>query len=153
MIRRVLLVASLLAGACGGRNLDAGPEPLVDDDDDDGLGGAGGLDGEGGMSAGGMGGAGTGGEGQGGSTPPPNPIDCLTCVATECPETVACLTDTTCVQGLVCTVSQCLSDGQPDLACVADCFDGDFDAALQAIQSISCVIGPCGDVCGDFLPF
>ncbi len=148
MLRPLYLASLLAAVACGGRNLDAGPAPVVDDDGFGG-GGAGGFGGAGGQSEGG---AGTGGEG-GSPPPPPNPIDCLTCVAFQCPETVACLTDPGCVQGLVCTVSQCLSDGQPDLICVAECFDGDIDGAVEAIQAISCVFGPCGDVCGDVLPF
>lgn len=146
-MERLFLAAIAALVACGGRNLDAGPEMLVVDE-----GGAtttGGAGGTGGMAAGGAGGEGGGAEG--GS--PPNPIDCLGCVALQCPETVACLTDPACVQGLVCGVTQCLNGGQPDLPCVAECFDGDLDAAFQAIQALSCVIGPCGEVCGDFFPF
>jgi hypothetical protein len=146
MNHRVLLVAFIVAGAaCGGRNLDAGPEATVIVVDDD--------DGAGGFGEGGEGGEGGQG-GEGGSVPPPpNPIDCIACVALECPETVACLTDAACVQGLVCTLTQCLAGGEPDLVCVAGCFDGDFEAAFQAIQALTCVLGTCGDVCGGFLPF
>ena len=139
-----------LAASCGGRQLEAGPGP--DDDDDDGGGGAGGMTAVGGM--GGVGGAdgGMGGDGASGGQPP-NPIDCLTCAAQNCPEAVGCFTDQDCLNGLVCTVGQCIAGGGPDFMCVLECFDGDLGAAQQALAAFVCISSTCGEACGDLLPF
>lgn len=90
------------------------------------------------------------GTGQGGGGI--NPIDCIGCIAQDCPDVLACIQDPACGQGLLCTVSQCLGGGQPDLMCVLGCFDGDFGAATQAVQALGCVIGTCGDACGGAFP-
>lgn len=143
-----LLSLGLLVAACGGRQLEAGPAP-----DDDGAGGtagasAGGMGGSGGM---GEGGSGEGGMGEGGQ--PPNPIDCLTCAGTNCPEAVGCITDQACVTGLVCAASNCLGGGSPDFMCLLDCFDGDFEAAQQAIAAFTCIASSCSEECAGLLPF
>ena len=58
------------------------------------------------------------------------------------------------MQGMICTVTTCLGGGgQPDLMCMLDCFNGDFGAAMQAFQAITCVFSSCQDECGGFLPF
>jgi hypothetical protein len=162
--RGMLAVASgsvlLAIVACGGRNLEYIP----------GAGASGGAAGSGGatggrdVSSGGSGGSMSGGGGSGGgeggapSGPgsggaPPDPIACITCVAQSCPEVIACLTDMVCQQGLVCSVSQCLGGGQPDLLCVADCFGGDIQAAGQALMALACVATTCGPDCVGLLPF
>jgi hypothetical protein len=159
-LRLVIASTTLLYGmavGCGGRNLDAGPEPIVvivDDDGDggstsDGTGGFGGLGpgGGGGVSVGGQGGMGNGG---GGGI---MPVECLTCIGQECPSAIDCVTDPGCVQGVVCAVSDCLGGGgQPDLMCVVGCFDGDFEAALAAVDALTCIAGSCSDACGDLIP-
>ena len=146
-----LALALAWLAACGGRS------PFIDRDFVEsaggsggqsigGEGGAGGLAGGGGFEAGsGPGGSGTGGGGI-------DPIGCLTCVATECPDVLACLTNPACLQGTVCAVQSCLSGGQPDFFCVLECFNGDTSLALQAVQSLACVFGTCGDVCGGGFP-
>jgi hypothetical protein len=155
MARRFLLLlatAVALAISCGGRNLDVGLGPESDDGGsdcpcDDGGGGGGGEGGLGGAGGGGEGGL--GGEGGGGGF---NPIDCIGCIATNCPEVLGCVTDPVCIQGIGCAVTQCLNGGEPDLMCVADCFGGDLEAALNALSVITCVFGECGDACGNLIP-
>jgi len=144
----VTLTGLALAAACGGRNLEA-------DDDDRNIGGmaqTSGNNGAGGTMTGAGGAGGAGGEGEGGQggepAPPPNPIDCISCVAENCPATLQCLQDPTCVQGIGCAVSMCLSGGSPDLLCFAECFDGDTGKAYTAFQAITCVFDKCGDQCG-----
>ena len=158
----ILLAASgvLLAfGACGGRNLE--DNVIIVTVTEEGPAGAGGSVGQGGDGVGGeaVGGAGVGGEGGQGpgsggiGGQPPNPIDCLTCVGIECPAALDCVTNPDCINGLVCAVGQCLGGGAPDLPCLLDCFNGDIDAALAAVEVITCVLGTCGDECGGLLPF
>jgi hypothetical protein len=144
--------------ACGGRTLTAGPEAGAGGDD--GMGGAGGSDDTpssvSSTSAGGdtttatVTGS-TSGSGAGGM--PPTPIDCITCIADNCPDAVGCFTDPECIQGVVCSVSQCLEGGQPDLPCVIDCFNGDIGKAFEAIQALTCVFQSCAAECGELLPF
>lgn len=143
------------AVACGGgRNLDAGAEDepvvvvIVADDDDSAVGGGG----MGGAADGGFGGeGGAGGDGGGGGI---MPIECLTCIGTECPDAIGCVTDPACIQGVVCAVSQCLGGGgTPDFMCLLDCFDGDIDAALSAVDALTCIAGSCSDACGNLIPF
>lgn len=158
MRRTVLFVTALYtsAVACvGGRNLDAGSEeePVVvvivaDDDGGSSVGGSG----VGGMAEGGVGGEGAGGQGgRGGGI---MPLECLTCIGIECPDAVGCVTDPTCIQGVVCAVGQCLGGGgTPDFMCLLDCFDGDIDAALSAVDALTCIGGSCSDTCGNLIPF
>lgn len=97
--------------------------------------------------------------------PPPDSIDffdlfpipdsgpigaCATCVADHCRSQVnACLNDTACRNGMVCTVMKCLGGGgTPDFACVLGCFGGDFGEAAKAISAFTCVISSCGSTCG-----
>ncbi len=122
-------------------------------------GGDGGAGGGAGTSSGGQGGQGgaggapgTGGAGQGGSTTTGDPIDCVVCVATECPQIAECIADPACRDGLVCTLTGCIVDGQPDLVCIADCFGGDFAAALDAVEALACVVTTCGEGCGGLIP-
>jgi hypothetical protein len=93
----------------------------------------------------------TNGSGPGTTGPGGGPIDCFQCIGQECPEALQCIQDPTCMQGILCTVSQCLSGGQPDFGCFLGCFNGDFQAAIQAFQSLSCVMGNCEDECGGLL--
>lgn len=142
-----------LAAACGGRNLDAGPQNIVDDDDspdDDGAGGVGASDAP--VGSGGFGGV-SDGAGGSGATGAGSPIDCFSCIGSNCPEALDCITDPSCVQGIACAVQDCLSGGSPDLMCLSDCFDGDLEAAYKAIEVITCAFGSCQDECGGFLPF
>lgn len=149
------VAAVLVAASCGGRTLT--PTPGDDDDAGSAVGGTGG--------AGSTTGVGGSGGAQGGSAPSSSamastgsgfdPIACFTCIGANCPEVLQCIQDMACRDGLVCSISQCLSNGQPDLVCVADCFNGDFQQAFLAFQAITCMLSQCGDVCGDLsmLPF
>ncbi|MCA9619792.1 MAG: hypothetical protein KC731_12285 [Myxococcales bacterium] len=159
MIRRPLVAAFaslfVVVAACGGRNLEAGPEPtVIYVDGDGGEGGAAGVGGAGGDAAGGFGGFGEGGTAEGGAGGGGiMPIECISCIATECPSAIDCITNPACVQGIVCAVGNCLNGGQPDIMCLLGCFDGDLDAALAAVDALTCIGGNCGDYCGDLLPF
>jgi hypothetical protein len=113
---------------------------------DGGDGGAGGRDGSGGAGAGDQGGGG------GGSTGSGDPIDCAVCVATDCPQIAECIADPVCAEGLVCTLTGCIADGAPDLQCISECFGGDFEAALGALEALGCVVTTCGDACGGLIP-
>jgi hypothetical protein len=101
--------------------------------------------------SGGIGGTGgsAGSAGAGGT----NPIDCLTCIGQSCPQSLDCLLDQGCRDGLLCAVTQCASGGQPDLFCMIDCFDGDFGALMLALDTMTCIFGQCADSCGGGLPF
>jgi hypothetical protein len=147
--------------ACGGRSFELAP--LGETGGAGGLaatGGAGlavgGADAvggsSGGESAGGSGGGGASGGGEGGAPIPPNPIDCLSCVAFQCPEALECVQNPVCGQGLLCGVTECLGGGTPDPICFLDCFGGDPDAALQAFETFSCITSTCGDACGGLIP-
>ena len=105
-----------------------------------------------GQGGSGQGGSGQGGAGQGGSTGSGGPLDCAVCVATECPQIAECISDPACADGLVCTLTSCIVDGQPDLVCIADCFNGDFEAALGALDALGCIVTTCGDGCGGLIP-
>jgi len=150
-------VLFVTAVACGGRNLDAGPEKetvvVVVDEGATGAGAsAGGAGGAGGSSEGGFGGQ--GGSANGGGGGGIMPLACLTCIGQECPAAIDCVTNPSCVQGVACAVGQCLGGGgTPDFMCVLDCFDGDIDAALAAVDALTCIAGSCSDSCGDLIPF
>jgi hypothetical protein len=116
-----------------------------------GGGGGGATGGYGGQGAGGYGGQGAGGGGPGGSGGS-GPIECISCIGQNCPDTVSCITDPTCLQGVVCSLAQCMGGGQPDLMCVAQCFNGDMEAALNALTTLMCIASQCGDACGGMLP-
>jgi hypothetical protein len=107
-----------------------------------GVGGAAGAGGGLGGTAGSGGEAGAGGFG---------PLDCVTCVGSECPEMLDCLLDPLCVQGLGCSVVNCLGGGAPDLGCISDCFGGDMEAAMQALAGLMCIMESCGAQCEDLL--
>jgi hypothetical protein len=165
MTRHLLIVllpscALAMAAACGGRNLeDLEPDVVyIDGSGGDGagasVGGAGGVDPGPGSGAGGPG-SGAGGPGSGAGGPGSgagSPIDCFGCIGDNCPQAIGCVTDPTCIQGIACSVTQCLAGGQPDIECLTDCFDGDVGAALEAIDVLTCVFGQCQMECGGLLP-
>jgi hypothetical protein len=118
--------------------------------------------GAGGMGSGGFGGFGptsssAGVGGSGGFTTTSvgvgggNPIDCLTCIAQNCPQAIQCIQNPNCLQGSICTVQNCLVGGTPDLGCALNCFNGDIGAALLALQSLQCMFQTCGQQCGGLL--
>jgi len=151
-----VIVAIALAAACGGRTIEAGSGL------DDGIGGDGAAaTGGGDVGGGGMGGmtsSGTGGEGGStssgtGGSGGTSPLDCIGCIILNCPQTIDCITNPGCIQGVICSVTDCLGGGQPDMMCVVGCFDGDMEAAMAAIDTLMCVMGDCADQCGGMLPF
>lgn len=81
---------------------------------------------------------GAGGMGGGG------PLDCLLCIATNCPSAQQCLQNPNCVQGLLCSIQNC---NPPTFTCILNCFNGDFVAALTALQAIFCVFNQCSMEC------
>lgn len=110
-----------------------------------GTGGAGGGGGSGGSGASGGSGGGSGGTG---------PVACVTCIAQKCPAVQQCLFDTKCRDGVICATQKCTSGGggQPNLQCMLGCFNGDFQAALAAFQSLQCFFTSCGQTCGGLIP-
>jgi len=76
----------------------------------------------------------------------------MACVALNCPDTLSCLTDVACLQGIGCVVANCLAGGEPDIMCAVDCFNGDMNAALAALMAMTCVFDTCGGYCGGVLP-
>ncbi|MEM6790042.1 MAG: hypothetical protein AAF928_16385 [Myxococcota bacterium] len=82
----------------------------------------------------------------------PMPVACLACIGLECPQTLDCVTDPACIEGIGCVVEDCLDGGAPDVLCVADCFEGDQDAALTALGVLGCITGECGEDCEGTLP-
>jgi hypothetical protein len=74
------------------------------------------------------------------------PLDCFACIQGNCPQAQACLQNPTCLQGTICAVTQCLG-GPPDFGCVLNCFNGDFMAAFQALQAVTCIFQQCGQQC------
>jgi hypothetical protein len=110
-----------------------------------GIGGTGGIAGSGGSSIGGTGGTtGTGGSGTGGTG---GVVQCVECITQSCPQVQQCLGDTSCRQGVECVLTQCLSGGGFNFQCAIGCFNGDFGAAIQALQAVQCVYQQCGANC------
>ena len=74
---------------------------------------------------------------------------CVSCVRDRCGMQVnACLNNPTCAAGLLCTIVTCVTDaGAPNLTCVLGCFMNDFNAALTASSSFSCINMECGAKC------
>lgn len=106
-----------------------------------GNGGSGGTAGGGGGPSGGGGSGGTG------------PLACLSCINDKCPEVQDCLFDQVCQNGVICAFQTCLGGGgTPSLSCMLGCFDGDFQAALQAFQALQCFTSQCGQTCGGSIP-
>lgn len=108
--------------------------------------GAGGTGAVGATGSGGEGAQGATGQGGGGGY---GPMDCFTCLTEQCSGAADCLMDPTCLQGMLCTVTSCLSGGEPDLECALECFNGDISAAMQAFESIMCVFQDCAAQCED----
>lgn len=100
--------------------------------------------------SGGNGGNGGNGGGGGGGV-----VDCISCVTTQCPSAQECLLDAACRDGAICAVTDCLAGGGGgggfDFQCLLGCFNGDFNAALTAFNSVQCVLTSCGDDCGGLL--
>lgn len=107
-----------------------------------------GTGGTGGTGSGGAGGSGTGG---GGGT---GPIACIGCIVQKCPSVQECLFDQACRNGTICAVQNCLAGGGggPNLQCMLQCFNGDFQAAFKAFQSLQCFFTNCGQTCGGLIP-
>lgn len=132
-VQLALAVGTCQATSCG-------------EDCNGGSGGAGGNGGNGGNG----GASGSGGSGGGGV------VDCISCVATECPSAQECLLDAACRDGAICAVTNCLGGGGGggggfDFQCLLGCFNGDFNAALTAFNSVQCVLTSCGADCGGIL--
>ncbi len=116
-----------------------------------GTAGVGGVAGAG--ATGGVAGAGaTGGNGGSGGS---GPLACFQCIQNKCPQIQQCIMDQACRQGAICAVQGCLSGGGTggiDFQCVAQCFNGNFQAALQAFQGIQCVFTSCSSQCPNGIP-
>ena len=85
--------------------------------------------------------------------------DCVSCLQDECGDQInACYNDPTCVEGIQCTVTDCLagsgsggsggSAGGVDFQCVLGCFDNDIGSAMTAMAAFQCVTESCSDDCG-----
>src|SRR5262249_45436171 len=82
---------------------------------------------------------------------------CVSCVENQCGTQIdACLGDTACRNGLVCTLDQCLapdstgglSIGSADLTCILGrCFMGDLVAAGTATGALNCLSKRCRTTC------
>jgi hypothetical protein len=76
--------------------------------------------------------------------------ECLTCVATMCPEAQDCFNDPVCLQGSICAATTCLSGQDASaggLDCWLGCFGNDPGAAVTAFTAFSCVASSCGMGC------
>jgi hypothetical protein len=109
--------------------------------------GTGGTGGSGGF--GGMGGA-AGSGGAGGT----GPLACFTCITQKCPEVGQCLFDDACRDGVICALQQCLGSGSglPNFPCLLGCFNGDFQAAINAFQALQCFFSQCSTACQGSIP-
>lgn len=98
------------------------------------------------------------GTGVGGSPPTGGggftPGDCFSCINGSCAQAQACLSNPACITGIVCTIGTCIQgNGPPNFGCVLGCFNGDFMAAFQALDAITCIGNQCGQECqGAFGP-
>lgn len=108
--------------------------------------GQGGVAGHGGLA--GQGGGGVAGQGGFTSTP----TACVGCVFSHCPATQKCLTTSSCVGGLVCGATNCLTSGSSgEVTCWLGCFEGNLQSALVAYEALSCVVESCGVQCASAL--
>ena len=73
-------------------------------------------------------------------------MECLGCIAQDCPFIVDCVQDALCYERLICTVEDCLQ-GDVSIECVIDCHDGDLFAAGQLAEALNCAVDTCGDRC------
>ncbi len=107
-----------------------------------------------GGGSGGAGGGGTGGVGGGGGSGGTGPIACISCISQKCPAVQDCLFDQACRDGAICAMQKCLTGGGggPNLQCMIQCFNGDFQAAFKAFQGIQCFFTQCGQTCGGIIP-
>ncbi|MCA9626116.1 MAG: hypothetical protein KC766_00560 [Myxococcales bacterium] len=99
---------------------------------------------------------GNGGNGGSGGSGGGGVVDCISCVGQSCPQAQECLLDQSCRDGAICAVTQCLGGGGGgggglDFQCLLGCFNGDFNAALSAFNSVQCVFTSCGNECGGLL--
>lgn len=79
-------------------------------------------------------------------------IDCAQCLVQECQSSiVACVQSASCRQTFQCVITDCLSGGSPNPACLLQCASGDPKGALQVFQVFQCVTGTCGPDCSTLL--
>src|SRR5262249_10829149 len=108
-------------------------------------GGVGNAGGTGGVVAGAAGSI----AGTGGST---NGNDCLACVISSCPTASDCFGNTACVQGIFCGLASCTGTDPAALERWLECFDGDAEVALMALQAALCLGQNCGMACQALSP-
>jgi len=131
--------------------------------------GTAGFGGKGGGGKSGKAGNGSGGKDlfdSGIPIPDSGPIgDCAQCIAQKCDDSInGCYNDPDCLGGIQCAVTTCLAGGGMggngsgggggglDFQCILGCFNGDFGAALTAVQAFQCITGTCGGVCSALIP-
>lgn len=92
------------------------------------------------------GGGGDSGGFPGGDGPAGEVIQCMSCVQSECPELMECLTDAECRDGLMCIAQDCLGGGGGggfDPMCMMGCFGGNIGAAMGVFQGFQCAMNEC----------
>lgn len=78
-------------------------------------------------------------------------IECGSCLFTECSQGIlACVQDPACSATFQCVVSDCLTGGSPNPACLLKCA-GSPQGALKIFTIFQCVTQTCGGDCGDLL--
>ena len=79
-------------------------------------------------------------------------IACGTCLIGECSKGIlGCVQDTACRTTFQCVVTNCLSGGAPDAACLFKCASGDAKGAFKIFTIFQCVTSTCGGDCGSLL--
>ncbi|MBI5531950.1 MAG: hypothetical protein HY898_04490 [Deltaproteobacteria bacterium] len=85
---------------------------------------------------------------------------CVGCLQTKCGDQInACYNDTTCWQGIQCSIPKCFlgggggaggsgGGGQINVQCFMDCFDNKMTSIMEALNMFQCITGTCGDACG-----
>jgi hypothetical protein len=102
--------------------------------------GAGGV---GGTAVGGASGM-SGSAGWGGGSP----TNCLNCVTMACDTAQECFENPACVEGLICGAGACGGlEGTPAFECWFECFGGDVELALLALDGALCLAQNCTVAC------
>ena len=79
-------------------------------------------------------------------------IACGSCLVGKCSQGILqCVQDTACRATFQCVVTDCLSSGSPDPACLFKCASGDAKGALKIFTIFQCVTATCGGDCGSVL--
>jgi hypothetical protein len=119
-----------------------------------GVGGVGAFGGTAGvMVTGGSGGVGGTGGSVGGTGGTSNGTACLECVSSSCPTASECFGNTACVQGIFCGLASCATGTDPaGLQCWLDCFNGDAEVALMALEAALCLGQNCAMACQGLTP-